>query len=66
MTEAPPEATEKKKRIDLKAFLSIIRPQNCIIGGLTVIAGIAIAYQQDPSPIVNVSGFKNKLKAINN
>ncbi|MFX1580296.1 MAG: hypothetical protein ACFFBJ_11655, partial [Promethearchaeota archaeon] len=26
------------------AYLSIIRPQNCIIGGLTVIAGIAMAY----------------------
>lgn len=31
-------------RIDVGAFLSIMRPQNCIIGGLTVIAGIAIAY----------------------
>jgi geranylgeranylglycerol-phosphate geranylgeranyltransferase len=33
---------------DLKAFLSIIRPQNCIIGGLTVISGLAIAYAQNP------------------
>ncbi len=33
-----------KSRIDFGAFLSIIRPQNCIIGGLTVIAGISIAY----------------------
>ncbi|MEM2141788.1 MAG: geranylgeranylglycerol-phosphate geranylgeranyltransferase [Candidatus Thorarchaeota archaeon] len=33
---------------DPKALLSIIRPQNCIIGGLTVIAGIAIAYVQAP------------------
>jgi len=31
-------------KIDIRAFLSIMRPQNCIIGGLTVIAGIAIAY----------------------
>jgi geranylgeranylglycerol-phosphate geranylgeranyltransferase len=34
----------KSRGIDLGAFLSIMRPQNCIIGGLTVIAGIAIAY----------------------
>ena len=27
------------------AFLSIIRPQNCVIGGLTVIAGVAMAYR---------------------
>ena len=40
-------ASEKKK-IDIKAFLSIIRPQNCIIGGLTVISGIAITYRQNP------------------
>ncbi|TXT57715.1 MAG: conserved membrane protein of unknown function [Candidatus Thorarchaeota archaeon] len=38
------ETTEKQKT-DPKAFLSIIRPQNCIIGGLTVLAGIAIAHQ---------------------
>jgi geranylgeranylglycerol-phosphate geranylgeranyltransferase len=36
--------TESSKNLDIGAFLSIIRPQNCIIGGLTVIAGIAIAY----------------------
>jgi geranylgeranylglycerol-phosphate geranylgeranyltransferase len=36
--------TEKSGGIDLGAFFSIMRPQNCIIGGLTVIAGIAIAY----------------------
>lgn len=34
----------ESRGIDLGAFLSIMRPQNCIIGGLTVIAGIAIAY----------------------
>ncbi len=34
-------------KTDPKAFLSIIRPQNCIIGGLTVIAGIAIAAKVD-------------------
>ena len=33
-----------KSRIDIAAFVSILRPQNCVIGGLTVIAGIAIAY----------------------
>ena len=40
--------TEEKtsSKFDIKAFLSIIRPQNCFIGGLTVIAGIAIAYSQ--------------------
>ncbi len=36
--------TEQPRGIDLGAFVSIIRPQNCIIGGLTVIAGIAVAY----------------------
>ncbi|MFW9957669.1 MAG: geranylgeranylglycerol-phosphate geranylgeranyltransferase [Candidatus Odinarchaeota archaeon] len=36
--------TGQSSRIDIGAFLSIMRPQNCIIGGLTVIAGIAIAY----------------------
>ena len=37
--------TETPKRFYPKAFLSIIRPQNCVIGGLTVIAGIAMAYR---------------------
>lgn len=41
-------ATESKRRIDARAFLSIIRPQNCVIGGLTVIAGIAMAYRMNP------------------
>ena len=41
---SPMTQPEKQTRIDVGAFLSIIRPQNCIIGGLTVIAGIAIAY----------------------
>jgi geranylgeranylglycerol-phosphate geranylgeranyltransferase len=36
--------TGKPVGIDLGAFVSIMRPQNCIIGGLTVIAGITIAY----------------------
>jgi geranylgeranylglycerol-phosphate geranylgeranyltransferase len=36
--------TGQSPRFDLGAFVSIMRPQNCIIGGLTVIAGIAIAY----------------------
>lgn len=36
--------TDTSRKFNVGAFLSIIRPQNCIIGGLTVIAGIAIAY----------------------
>ena len=43
MTETSSE-TDSPKRFYPMAFLSIIRPQNCIIGGLTVIAGIAMAY----------------------
>jgi geranylgeranylglycerol-phosphate geranylgeranyltransferase len=43
------ELAGERKRIDIKAFLSIIRPQNCVIGGLTVIAGLAIAFQLDPA-----------------
>ena len=42
--EKPLIETDTPRKIDIRAFLSIIRPQNCIIGGLTVIAGIAIAY----------------------
>ncbi len=36
------------RKTDPKAFFSIIRPQNCVIGALTVIAGIAIAYRVNP------------------
>ncbi|MGY5859792.1 MAG: geranylgeranylglycerol-phosphate geranylgeranyltransferase [Candidatus Thorarchaeota archaeon] len=36
--------TNTSSKFDIRAFLSIIRPQNCIIGGLTVIAGVLIAY----------------------
>lgn len=36
------------RKIDVKAFLSIIRPQNCFIGSLTVIAGFLMGYRQDP------------------
>ena len=36
--------TDTSRKFDIGAFLSIMRPQNCFIGGLTVIAGIAIAY----------------------
>jgi geranylgeranylglycerol-phosphate geranylgeranyltransferase len=50
MTEAPvdsePQSTDRK--IDPVAFLSIIRPQNCFIGSLTVIAGFLMGYRQDP------------------
>ncbi|MFW9910735.1 MAG: geranylgeranylglycerol-phosphate geranylgeranyltransferase [Candidatus Thorarchaeota archaeon] len=43
MTEPP-----KTKSFYPMAFLSIIRPQNCIIGGLTVIAGVAMAFRIAP------------------
>jgi geranylgeranylglycerol-phosphate geranylgeranyltransferase len=36
----------KVSKTDPKAFLSIIRPQNCIIGGLGVISGVALAYRE--------------------
>jgi geranylgeranylglycerol-phosphate geranylgeranyltransferase len=38
--------TRQSSGVDLGAFVSIMRLQNCIIGGLTVIAGIAIAYSR--------------------
>jgi geranylgeranylglycerol-phosphate geranylgeranyltransferase len=38
----------KAKSFYPRAFLSIIRPQNCFIGGLTVIAGIAMAFRIAP------------------
>jgi geranylgeranylglycerol-phosphate geranylgeranyltransferase len=44
--ESEPQASERK--IDPVAFFSIIRPQNCFIGSLTVIAGFLMAYRQDP------------------
>ncbi len=50
MTEMDSSQDHQQKRIDPKAFLQIIRPQNCIIGGLTVIAGVAMSYRLDPSP----------------
>ncbi len=44
---------ESERRTDPKAFVSILRPQNCIIGGLTVISGISLAYRaaNDPAPL---------------
>lgn len=48
MSDIVPTVKGQKRRIDAKAFLSIIRPQNCVIGGLTVIAGIAMAYKINP------------------
>ncbi len=48
MSEQPSIAGENNKRFYPSAYLSIIRPQNCIIGGLTVLAGIAIAYRTIP------------------
>ncbi|MHA2395630.1 MAG: geranylgeranylglycerol-phosphate geranylgeranyltransferase [Candidatus Thorarchaeota archaeon] len=43
MTESSLE-TDSPKRFYPLAFLQIIRPQNCFIGGLTVLAGVAMAY----------------------
>jgi geranylgeranylglycerol-phosphate geranylgeranyltransferase len=59
MEEKQQEATKQQKKFDPKAFLSIIRPQNCFIGGLTVIAGIAIAYQL--IPVAEISWYTNML-----
>lgn len=42
--ERPLTESDTTRKFDIGAFLSIIRPQNCVIGGLTVIAGIAILY----------------------
>ncbi len=42
------EKVSQSRRVDPLAFLSIIRLQNCFIGGLTVIAGIAMAYRMNP------------------
>ena len=57
MSEQQPERPQEKKKIDVKAFLSIIRPQNCFIGGLTVIAGIAMAFQL--IPVGDISGYSS-------
>ncbi|MFX1605525.1 MAG: geranylgeranylglycerol-phosphate geranylgeranyltransferase [Promethearchaeota archaeon] len=43
MTETSSEKSETKRFYPM-AWVSIIRPQNCFIGGLTVIAGVAMAY----------------------
>jgi geranylgeranylglycerol-phosphate geranylgeranyltransferase len=40
--------TDSRDRFDPLALLVIIRPQNCIIGGLTVLAGIAMGYKSMP------------------
>ncbi|MHA2003383.1 MAG: geranylgeranylglycerol-phosphate geranylgeranyltransferase [Candidatus Thorarchaeota archaeon] len=49
MTEAPTDSeSPSEEKIDPAAFLSIIRPQNCFIGSLTVIAGFLMGYKQDP------------------
>jgi geranylgeranylglycerol-phosphate geranylgeranyltransferase len=40
------QESKKPRKTDPKAFLSIIRPQNCIIGGLGVISGVALAYRE--------------------
>ncbi|MFW9787448.1 MAG: geranylgeranylglycerol-phosphate geranylgeranyltransferase [Candidatus Thorarchaeota archaeon] len=43
MTESMTEPASSKRFYPM-AWLSIIRPQNCFIGGLSVIAGVAMAY----------------------
>ncbi|MHA2380009.1 MAG: geranylgeranylglycerol-phosphate geranylgeranyltransferase [Candidatus Thorarchaeota archaeon] len=48
MSEPAPSITETSQKTDPMAFLSIMRPQNCIIGGLTVIAGVAMGYKMAP------------------
>ncbi len=47
MPESENRLTPQGHRIDVKAFLSIIRPQNCIIGGITVLAGVGISARVD-------------------
>lgn len=47
MAEPENRLTPQGHRIDVKAFLSIIRPQNCIIGGITVLAGVGISARVD-------------------
>jgi geranylgeranylglycerol-phosphate geranylgeranyltransferase len=49
MSEIDSSQDHQQKGIDPKAFLQIIRPQNCILGSLTVIAGVAMSYKLDPS-----------------
>ncbi|MFQ5831846.1 MAG: geranylgeranylglycerol-phosphate geranylgeranyltransferase [Candidatus Thorarchaeota archaeon] len=48
MSEPARPNTEAPQKTDPKAFLSILRLQNLIIGGLTVIAGVAMAYKMTP------------------
>ncbi|MHA2025824.1 MAG: geranylgeranylglycerol-phosphate geranylgeranyltransferase [Candidatus Thorarchaeota archaeon] len=55
MSEADSTEPVQKKSFYPLAFLSIIRPQNCIIGGLTVLAGVAMAFYM--APIGAVSDF---------
>ncbi len=47
------ERSASQSNTDIKAFISILRPQNCIIGGLTVIAGLAIAYRMNPVGVIH-------------
>ena len=56
--------TDTSTKIDIRAFLSIIRPQNCIIGGLTVIAGIAIASKVDTGLVDTTALMLNFLFAF--
>ncbi|MHA2423556.1 MAG: geranylgeranylglycerol-phosphate geranylgeranyltransferase [Candidatus Thorarchaeota archaeon] len=64
MSSAESDTTSVKRKIDPKAFLSIIRPQNCIIGGLTVIAGIAIASKVATGMVDTSALFLNFLYAF--
>ncbi|MGV9169533.1 MAG: geranylgeranylglycerol-phosphate geranylgeranyltransferase [Promethearchaeia archaeon] len=48
MSEDDITESDSTNRFDPMALISIIRPQNCIIGGLTVLAGIAMGYKSMP------------------
>jgi geranylgeranylglycerol-phosphate geranylgeranyltransferase len=54
MTESS-TATDGDKSFYPMAWLSIIRPQNCVIGGLTVLAGVAMAFYM--APIGDIANF---------
>lgn len=48
MSESDSNESDSENRFDPLAFFLIIRPQNCFIGGLTVLAGIAMGYKSMP------------------
>lgn len=55
MNEVDSTEPDDAKNFYPQAFLSIIRPQNCFIGGLTVIAGVAMAFRM--VPVGDISDF---------